>query len=228
MWNVYTISYWLHCSGHSKSRFLTAGLSFPDLKTDRDAGEAVERQRHRDQRLHGQAQRPGEPPSRGGTSLGSECLGLFFTKLCWAFFPGSDQPQSLLLKNFTRRVIIEPSNISPATQTSLPEVSDVSSRKGSKYFLPNLSLLTPWAYWACFAQGSTIRHPLFSFATYRDAPPWGTWKSALHSLRKVGIDRWRRNKLSTHQDLNPRPGDYAAWALPLCYNRVPASTYFSF
>ena len=76
-----------------------------------------------------------------------------------------------------------------------------------------------WAYWACFTPGSTTRLPslLLSRHTVRDGPPWGTWLRKLHWWRKVGKDGRSRKKPQTKEKLNPRPPEYEACALPLCY-----------
>ena len=108
-----------------------------------------------------------------------------------------------------------------------------------------LSFYPVWAYWGCFAPGSSARHTFFLFFislhTVRDAPPWGTWLRTLHLWRKVRryirnrkkkkkkseeeeeIERRRRKKPSKRRDLNPRPLDYEA-----CYNRSPLVTLVAF
>ena len=44
-------------------------------------------------------------------------------------------------------------------------------------------------HWACFAPGSTARHPFFlKQQTVGDVPPWGTW------LNQEGESRRRKNK----------------------------------
>ena len=86
--------------------------------------------------------------------------------------------------------------------------------------ISKVSFLYPiWAYWACFAPGSTARHPflMFSQHTVRDAPLWGTWYRTLHWWRTVGKDR-RRKKPSIRRDSNPQPPDHKACALPLWRN----------
>ena len=92
-----------------------------------------------------------------------------------------------------------------------------------------------WAYWACFALGSSAKHPFFYFFsqhTVRDAPPWGTWLRTLHWLRKVRDKEMKlkeeEKKPSSWQDLNPQHPDYEVCALPLCYNRSPRSFLYFF
>ena len=55
-----------------------------------------------------------------------------------------------------------------------------------------------WAYWTCFAPGSTARHSFLLLLqhTDRDAPPWGTWLRTLHWWWKVG--KYRRRKKAQH------------------------------
>ena len=73
--------------------------------------------------------------------------------------------------------------------------------------ISKVSFLYPiWAYWACFAQGSTARHPFISIFllqhTVKDAPLRGTWLRTLHRWRKEGKYRIGRNpstyKIRTH------------------------------
>ena len=76
-----------------------------------------------------------------------------------------------------------------------------------------------WAYWACFAPGSSARNPFFPFLskhTVRDAPPWGTWLRTLHWWRKVGR-LWKKKPW----DSNPQTSDYEVCALLLCNNCGP-------
>ena len=75
-----------------------------------------------------------------------------------------------------------------------------------------ISLFYPiWSYWACFAPGSTTRHPFLQLSqnTFRDAPPRGNWLRTRHWWREVGKVRRKRNKHSTELT--------TPWLRGLCY-----------